>query len=291
MKYLAKKQRAQSFVEMALFMPIMLLLLAGMVEVTFMFNDYLQLLDAVRYGARDSSDNNPYPAAFPVTGSDFDPTIKSAYDHITYTASAPANYAPYIVWDCNNTLNFFAVAACNVDNNLSYLSLTKDGGSRNDCSASPNVNAIFRDDIVISLFASEYTSGTKTITGTPPKLKRFAGNAVVVSGTVQVGQLSDNRQYITSSVTTASSPGAEDTDESGWSYLQQMCSAISTQQVKDKLINSAPSTGFLLVEVFYARRKTLDFPFVGDLIPNPIPLHAYAIFPLVAIEPTKTPKP
>ncbi len=46
-------QGGQSFIELAIVLPILFLLLGGMVEVTLTFNDYLQILDAVRYRARD----------------------------------------------------------------------------------------------------------------------------------------------------------------------------------------------------------------------------------------------
>jgi len=271
-------QRGQSFMELAIFLPILLLMLAGMAEITFIFNDYLQMLDAVRYGARDSSDNNPYAQDFPKNADGtLNTAVPSIYDQKTVVSPGP-KYTGYTVWDCDNTLNFFAVAACNTDRNLSYITLTKDGSAR-DCSTTPK-NPVPRDDIVISLFATQWITDT-----TAPVLKRYAGNVVrgpyTINGqTTYLGFLSDDNP----------TTNDEDINESGWSYLGQMCSVVTKSQIASKLINTAPSTGMALVEIFYARHKVLGVPGF-EIVPDPLLIHAYAIFPLVSIEPTKTPTP
>lgn len=262
-------QRGQSFMELAIFLPVLFLMLGGMVEITLTFNDYLQMLDAARYGGRSIADTNPYPVGYPTQAppspaGTIDPNLASAYDSILCG-----------VLDANGstTLNPFRVAACNTDLNLNPLITLKtsnraDGSSsRNVCSAS-NTNTTYpnayRDDVVVSMFATTVVTSTSTIT-----LTRFSGNTIVGS----TGQL------------------VVDSTESGWSHKQQMCSAIKTTDLQSKLLLTAPNTGFAVVEVFYNRPQTFDFPGFGDVIPNPIPMHAYAIFPLVAIEATSTPTP
>ena len=251
--------RGQSFAELAIFLPILILMFGGMVEVTLTFNDYLQMLDAARYGARSISDSNPYPADFPVASGTFDPNQPSAYDALTGAT----------------TLNPFRIAALNADFNLNPLitlktSLKGDGTSnRNDCTTS-NTNTTgsntYRDDVVVSIFATNVISSTGTI-----EVKRYKGNAV--DGSPLTGHL------------------VEDTTDSGWSYKNQMCSGIKTSTLSAKLLTTAPNTGFLIVEIFYNRQQILNLPGFGSVIPNPIPLHAYAIFPLVSVEPTSTPTP
>jgi hypothetical protein len=54
-----RKERGQSMVEMALALPILLLLLAGAVEVGWYYNTYLTLVDATREGARYSANGTP----------------------------------------------------------------------------------------------------------------------------------------------------------------------------------------------------------------------------------------
>jgi Flp pilus assembly protein TadG len=55
-----QKARAQSMVEFALLLPILLTLFLGMVELGFMLNTYLSLLDATREAARAYSNSVPF---------------------------------------------------------------------------------------------------------------------------------------------------------------------------------------------------------------------------------------
>lgn len=57
---LRRKTRAQSLVEFAISLPILILLLTGMVEFGFMLNTYLSVQDAARSTARRYSTINPY---------------------------------------------------------------------------------------------------------------------------------------------------------------------------------------------------------------------------------------
>lgn len=57
-----KAQRAQSMVEFAIALPVLILLLTGMVEFGFMLNTYLSIQDAARTTARRYSTINPFNA-------------------------------------------------------------------------------------------------------------------------------------------------------------------------------------------------------------------------------------
>lgn len=54
-----RRERGQSMVEMALALPILLLILAGAVEIGMYFNTYLTLVDATREAARYSANGSP----------------------------------------------------------------------------------------------------------------------------------------------------------------------------------------------------------------------------------------
>ncbi|MGA7193176.1 MAG: TadE family protein [Anaerolineales bacterium] len=56
------KSRGQSLVEMAITLPVLLMLFSGMVELGFMLNFYLSLQDATRYAAREYSNGDPFNA-------------------------------------------------------------------------------------------------------------------------------------------------------------------------------------------------------------------------------------
>lgn len=52
------------------------------------------------------------------------------------------------------------------------------------------------------------------------------------------------------------------------------------------LSSSAPNTGLVVVEIFYAYKQLLALPLFTAFIPDPIQVHAYSIMPLSAAEPT-----
>src|SRR3972149_6759673 len=60
-----RNERGQSMVEMALAFPILLLVLAGTLEVGKYFNDYLTFLDATREAARYAADGDLVLASEP----------------------------------------------------------------------------------------------------------------------------------------------------------------------------------------------------------------------------------
>lgn len=50
-------------------------------------------------------------------------------------------------------------------------------------------------------------------------------------------------------------------------------------------VQDAPDAGILVVEVIYNYHQILALPWVTAFVPNPTPLRAYTIFPLIAAEP------
>ncbi|MBM4424647.1 MAG: hypothetical protein FJ030_14880 [Chloroflexi bacterium] len=249
----------QAFVELALMLPILLLLIAGMVEVVFAFNDYLQMLDGARNGARDSADLNPYPNA------------ESAYDSIK---------------DCDSTNNFFRRTACSTQRFLLPVDIEVEPPTLAGNTCIPSTDAEhYTNDIVISIFTTAIVDE-----GSGPELRvqRF-NDADWNGGDPHLDE--DN----------------EEDNDIGWSFVMDqytspqmrgMCSAFDLEADISPLLlgssdvsNAAPNSGYLLVEVFYRHYQLFDVPAFGDVIANPIPLHAYAIFLLSAAEPTATPEP
>ncbi|GAB4498868.1 MAG: hypothetical protein OHK003_12680 [Anaerolineales bacterium] len=80
-----RRLRAQSMVEFAITLPILLLLLTGMVEFGFMLNTYLSIQDAARSAARRFSITNP----FNPDGSD-NPAFYQSVAEYTVDLLAPA---------------------------------------------------------------------------------------------------------------------------------------------------------------------------------------------------------
>jgi hypothetical protein len=274
-----RANRGQSFVELVLFMPILIIMLASMTEVVVIFNDYLQMLDGVRAGARFISDSDPYPD---------DLTPPGGYDTIPYCDAADSLAAGD---DGTTTLNFYRLASCVTEDGLAPITLTNGTQNRTINGTGQCVSpSPAQDDIVISAFGVLVTDGDgdeTTVDDRVVTVKRFDNNAV--SGGAGI-LIEDNA---------SSAAGAD----SGWSFMADqhggvtdpddgvggMCSKFTTAQVQSLLLKEAPNTGVVLVEVFYNHYQLFNLPLFGDAIPNPVLLHAYAFFPLVAAEPTPVP--
>jgi hypothetical protein len=67
----SQQERGQSLVELTLFVPIMILLLAGFVEIGFLINGYITALDASRASARYVSPLDPKLTRCQPFGSDY----------------------------------------------------------------------------------------------------------------------------------------------------------------------------------------------------------------------------
>ncbi len=91
--------------------------------------------------------------------------------------------------------------------------------------------------------------------------------------------------------------------EAGWSYAQDLpvyglrnkSSAFNSADVTTRwnfVDNSSghitPSTGLLLVELYYHYDHLLKLPWITAFVSDPVLLHAYAIMPLVSAEPAPT---
>jgi hypothetical protein len=68
-----------------------------------------------------------------------------------------------------------------------------------------------------------------------------------------------------------------------WRKNDQKTSKITTAQLNERLHEDAPSTGLLVVEIFYHYDQIFDF------LPYELDVHAYSIMPLSSVEATPTP--
>jgi len=77
----------------------------------------------------------------------------------------------------------------------------------------------------------------------------------------------------------------------GWSYYGNFSSRLSNSDINSMLDTSAPSSGMVIVEVFYHHHQRLKLPWIQAFMPDPILIYGYAVMPLVSAEPTPTPSP
>lgn len=66
-------------------------------------------------------------------------------------------------------------------------------------------------------------------------------------------------------------------------------SQINSSVVQSNLVSSAPDSGVLVVEIFYAHYQIIKFPIFTSVIPDPMNVHTYAIMPLSLAKPTPVP--
>ena len=109
-----RRTRGQSFLELALVLPILLLMLMGLIEVAFFIGHYLDALDLTREAARFGSVRSPFEAVVSdlncFTGDKFNyywdtACIFSPPDQVNCEASLPENGTDLgsgnLLWWCN----------------------------------------------------------------------------------------------------------------------------------------------------------------------------------------------
>lgn len=77
--------------------------------------------------------------------------------------------------------------------------------------------------------------------------------------------------------------------ENGVSMCNHYTSKMTSAQVQSRLDAGAPTSGLVMVEVFFDYDQVLALPWITAFVPNPIRLHAYTIMPNANVEPTPTP--
>lgn len=77
----------------------------------------------------------------------------------------------------------------------------------------------------------------------------------------------------------------------GYRWSSTQTSKFTDSMIQARLQAGAQPAGVLLVEIFYHYRQRLRLPLFTELIPDPIPVYAYAMMPLAAAKPEDTPVP
>lgn len=178
------RQRGQSFVELALITPILLIMVAGIIEIGWYANNYINLLEAAKVGARRgpflNGENGPqaFEEKF-LTDNNGDGIADSTaiiHPSITY-GSVPALLLPTALTDpvltntrystrgytfpletssCSiipdNQYGFYNLIACTVLDSLDPLEIRV---GLLDPNESPDAPEVYQDDIVISVFSMQ----------------------------------------------------------------------------------------------------------------------------------------
>jgi hypothetical protein len=264
-------ERGQSLVEITLFVPILILLLAGFVEIGVLINGYITTLDASRASARYVSPLDPKVTRCQPFGSDT--TSHWIAPFTTICTEGVAEYpsraaevreweiaAPGTVYDTcqsSDTVNFFYVAGC-----LALLNLPRGG-------LVPITQTIWTAD--------DYAGDDILVTTIP-----ISNGAPVYDDGLLWWSL-----YGTQPTPAFPSFVISPTGGSTFQINADFVSSLSRSEG-----NTAPATGLVVVEVYHAQPQFLKLFNIanrmtrgGAIIPDPIPIHTYTVFPLVAVEP------
>lgn len=261
-------ERGQSLVEISLFIPIFLLMIVGFVEIGAYVNSYITAVDASRAAARYVSPLDPTLTQcqpFGILGSaqliNFTSSCTSA-DYVGSAATVKGWGASTVYATCQGyTLtNFFYVSGC-----MGVLNLPQ--GTLDPTPKSIWSTDDYRgDDIVVT---------TVPITAGQPVKNNFAWTMSLYGNQPSAAYPS----YVIS----ITNPATND-----FIFVDSFKNDLSRYA-------TAPSTGVVVVEVYRTHSQLTKLFSVANrlvrgsaILPDPIPIHTYSIFPLVAIEPSRT---
>ncbi len=264
----ATHRRGQSFVELALILPVLILLLLGVVEVAIFVGRYLDVLDLTREAARFASMRDPFqyvpPNPYPPGQDCMQPNpgtgvLQPDFSNINDRCLDCSDSAFY---------HFYFSTACIFSPPEGAETCRENDPFCNGLNPYILLNPQ-TDDVVISVY------------------------------TVAVGAATPIRAWPAGSEYWALSDHDEDREHNGnW---QRNCAGetVRTQPhfTRDVVMASANnpdspgSKGFVAVELYYCYEQVLNLPIFTQFVPNPIQIHAYTIMPLPAAQPSPTPKP
>jgi hypothetical protein len=244
--------RGQSLIELALVLPILLIMLLGIVEVALFIGRYLDILDLTREAARFASVRDPFTTA---NIADVDCSNAEPFNFYYHTACIFSPPGDSQVCQVSHPLYSYFQKFCNGLN--SYVVLDSQ-----------------RDDIVISVF----TIGNKTPSGSP------------TIGVTNAWP-SPNGYWALSDNDADTNYGSNwRTDCEGNVIIDHPYYTAS--RIEESLSQGATmNKGFITVEFYYCYEQALNLPFLNQFVPNPIRIHAYTLMPLPAAAPTATPEP
>ncbi|MBZ0300120.1 MAG: pilus assembly protein [Anaerolineae bacterium] len=164
-----KKQRGQSVLELALVSPLLVILLAGMVEIGWFARNYLILLEVTRVGARTGTvqQNETSPVNWDNEGSIL-PSLDSNYPNTASYPDVPINPDDWIqkwrlcdISKPNVEIGFYNFIACVMQRSLNPLPFGR--AQRIERGADPGDT--FVDEMVVSAFSVQAVDPTYSIFG------------------------------------------------------------------------------------------------------------------------------
>jgi len=305
-----RARRGQSLVEMTLVMPILLVMLLGLIEIAWLANHFLILMDVSRSAARYGATLDPLD--WEIGDEHFLERMDCNEDTGGSYVDEPDNHVYLPVTDRSHLPSFFQ-EGIDYKGSFGYY----DGVA---CTAVANMRPLIfdttKDDVVVSVFAfssGDYNSDGNTevrVTGRFPARQNECSNEPY-----DPFDVNDNGSYdpFEDQVRMIGGAGGQDeypddSRENVRGYVltghHQVSDApgcigseFSTQEIEDLLNGTSslenthtPNNALLLVEVFWHHRQLLQmrwFTAIGDNFE----LSVWSMYPVSAAEPTATPHP
>ncbi|PJF44259.1 MAG: hypothetical protein CUN55_04935 [Phototrophicales bacterium] len=288
--------RGQSLVELSLTLPILLLMLLGLMEIGWLANNYLTLVDVTREAGRYGATNDPteWNNGNTYSYSRMDCEDKNGLfekipgdGNTSYPGPdlAAYGYGPGL----DGPIGFYDGVACTIIIGMQPLEF-------NDST----------DDIAISVFAYVMdSSGNPVITGRfpgnsnectddprDPFAPPFLSPADYDPDNYDTG-IENQRGFLFRGNHVNAATGCRGS-EFNISEITDLLSRTTIFDDASPLTSPErehlPNNAFVLVEVFWQHHQLLGLPFFSWLA-DPIDLHVWSFFPVSAAEPTATPKP
>jgi hypothetical protein len=234
-------------IEMALTFPILLLVLAGTLEVGKYFNDYLTLLDSTREAARFAADGDINKVRVPP-------------DH---------SLGCYLPHEQQQQLDYYHVAAC----------LLLQNTNRNGLHFDPSV-----DDIVISTVTVDITGHVlyRFPYSCPPPYFPPLGYPQLCDD--QVATRDQGWSFCKHVTEFPDVPTPDTIDYHG--PCRQAASFFSNEQIEQLLPDATPGMGMVIVEVYHVHHQFLGLIPPGlPFIPQEVVMHAYTMMPVPSAAP------
>jgi|GEM_PF-514977 len=263
-----RKSHGQSYLELALVLPILFIMLLGLIEVAFYISSYLNALDLTREAARFASVRDPFGGLGPSS----------------YTEPSSATYQ---ATDCQHSTDFYFATACNF-----APPCLSDGSNSHFCGGVNTylpTNLTTTDDIVISIATvSNLSSDGTTLTSTsqttnqwPYPKTYWAYSEDVLGKATGTGNWTKDCSNIPQQITNHPY------------YSNSQINTVLTQFPVS--VGGTPQVvsikGFVGVELYYCYSQVLGIPIITNFIPNPLRVHVYTLMPNPASQPTDTPAP
>ncbi len=256
-----RSSNGQSFLELALVLPILILILLGLVEIALYIGRYLDAIDLTREAARFASVRDPFATT---AASDENCSTAQAFD---FYYDAACIFSPPQSNACTDVNDPF----CNGLN--AYIQLNP-----------------ATDDVVISVFTVE---GANLVSDVHPQSGNGSDSATDEGGETTYFWALSNTNWGGGPDTNnwAKNCEGEVVRDHPYYTLTHIQQIVNPSAYGSTRAAAPASKGFVSVEVYYCYDQVLGIPIFTLFVPDPMMIHAYTIMPLPAAAPTPTPKP